>query len=57
MTLPDGRSLSLLQASTDSGACCAHAGESLILWSQGGSAFFEDKRKRVYGDCRRLRRA
>ena len=57
MTLPDGRSLSLLQARSASGACRDHVAESFVLRNKGGSASIEDKDRPVDRNCRRRRRA
>jgi membrane-bound inhibitor of C-type lysozyme len=53
LTLSDGRSLSLPQAMSGSGARYANADESFVFWSKGNDAFVTegDLDKPTFADC------
>ena len=51
ITLSDGRSISLTQTVSASGARYANLNESLIFWNKGNTAFIQEGSKTTYQDC------
>ena len=51
LALSDGRKLTLPQAMSGSGARYANAGESIVFWNKGNTAFIEEKGKTTYEGC------
>ena len=51
LALSDGRSVSLPQAQSGSGARYASAGDRIVFWNKGDSAFIEEDGKATYLDC------
>jgi len=51
LSLSDGRTLSLSQTISGSGARYANSDESVIFWNKGNSAFVEESGQMTYGDC------
>ena len=51
LTLSDGRTLSLPQAHSGSGARYANADESFVFWNKGDTAFIEESGTTTYVDC------
>lgn len=51
LSLSDGRSMSLRQTRSGSGARYANAGETIVFWNKGRTAFMEEKGKTTYADC------
>jgi len=51
LALSDGRRLDLPQAVSGSGARYANAGESVVFWNKGDTAFLEEGGATTYRDC------
>jgi len=51
LTLSDGRTLSLPQALSASGARYASGDESVVFWNKGDTAFIEEGGKTTYAGC------
>ena len=51
LALSDGRSISLPQAPSGSGARYASAGDRIVFWNKGNSAFLEEDGTATYLDC------
>jgi hypothetical protein len=51
LVLSDGRTLTLPQAPSASGARYAGANESIVFWNKGNTAFIEEKGKMTYEGC------
>ena len=51
VTLSDGRSLTLTQTVSASGARYANTNESLVFWNKGTTAFIQEDGKTTYQDC------
>ena len=51
LALSDGRSISLPQAESGSGARYANAGDRVVFWNKGNTAFVEEDGKATYQDC------
>lgn len=51
LALSDGRSLTLPQAMSASGARYANKDESFVFWNKGNTAFVEEGGKTTYQDC------
>ena len=51
LALSDGRSISLPQASSGSGARYASAGDRIVFWNKGDTAFVEEDGKATYQGC------
>jgi putative hemolysin len=51
LTLSDGRSMTLPQAMSGSGARYASADESFVFWNKGNTAFIEENGKTTYDGC------
>jgi membrane-bound inhibitor of C-type lysozyme len=52
LVLSDGRSLSLPQSRSASGARYANADQSFVFWNKGDTAFIEENGQPSYGGCR-----
>ena len=51
LTLSDGRELSLPQTMSGSGARYANAGDRVVFWNKGNTAFIEEDGKPTFGGC------
>jgi len=51
LVLSDGRTLTLLQVRSGSGARYANASESIVFWNKGNTAFIEETGKMTYDSC------
>ena len=51
LALSDGRHLVLPQTRSGSGARYANAGESIVFWNKGDTAFIEEDGRTTYRDC------
>lgn len=51
LVLSGGRTLTLPQARSGSGARYANRDESIVFWNKGDTAFLEEKGKTTYADC------
>lgn len=51
LAMSDGRTLDLPQAPSASGARYANAGESIVFWNKGDTAFVEENGKTTYEGC------
>lgn len=51
LVLSDGRSLSLPQARSGSGARYANSDESIVFWNKGNTAFIDEKGRMTYENC------
>lgn len=51
LALSDGRTLTVPQAVSASGARYANADESFVFWNKGNTAFIQENGKMTYGDC------
>jgi membrane-bound inhibitor of C-type lysozyme len=51
LALSDGRSLTLPQTMSGSGARYANKGETIVFWNKGDTAFIEEGDKVTYQDC------
>ena len=51
LALADGRSITLPQAPTASGARYASAGDRIVFWNKGNTAFIEEDGTATYLDC------
>jgi len=51
LALSDGRTLSLPQALSASGARYANGDESVVFWNKGNTAFIEEGGKTTYAGC------
>ena len=52
LKLSDGRALDLPQVLSGSGARYANAGETIVFWNKGNTAFIEEDGKTTFADCR-----
>jgi putative hemolysin/membrane-bound inhibitor of C-type lysozyme len=51
LALSDGRTLDLPQARSGSGARYANAGETIVFWNKGNTAFIEEGGKTTFREC------
>ena len=51
LTLSDGRTLTLPQAVSASGARYADAGERIVFWNKGDTAFLDEAGRSTYTGC------
>ena len=51
LQLSDGRSIALPQAMSGSGARYANAGDRIVFWNKGNTAFIEEGGKTTFGGC------
>ena len=51
LALSDGRKLTLPQAMSGSGARYASAGDGVVFWNKGNTAFIEENGKTTYDGC------
>lgn len=51
LTLSDGRSLTLPQVVSGSGARYANASETFVFWNKGNTAFIEENGRTTYDGC------
>jgi membrane-bound inhibitor of C-type lysozyme len=49
--LSDGRSLTLPQTRSGSGARYANKGETIVFWNKGDTAFIDEGGKQTYRNC------
>jgi membrane-bound inhibitor of C-type lysozyme len=51
LTLSDGKTLTLIETPSASGARYANEDESIVFWSKGDTAFIEENGEQTYTNC------